>query len=100
MADLVRAAAEDYDRVLIDAPGPLAVSDVMPLLGIVEAIVLVARVGHTREQAAVQLHQLLARTPTAPVLGVVANGVPRAEISKYGAGATPQRRWPGSLVGR
>ncbi len=100
MAELVRSAAEDYDRVLIDAPGPLAVSDVMPLLGIVEAIVLVARLGHTREQAAVQLHQLLARTPTAPVLGVVANGVPRAEISKYGAGATPQRRWPGSLVGR
>lgn len=100
MAELVRASAEDYDRVLIDAPGPLAVSDVMPLLGIVEAIVLVARLGHTREQAAVQLHQLLARTPTAPVLGVVANGVPRAEISKYGAGASPQRRWPGSLVGR
>jgi len=100
MADLVRSAAEDYDRVLIDAPGPLAVSDVMPLLGIVDAIVLVARLGHTREQAAAQLHQLLARTPTAPVLGVVANGVPRAEISKYGAGALPQKRWPGSLVGR
>src|SRR6185312_2029471 len=100
MAELLRSAVEDYDRVLIDAPGPLAVSDVMPLLGIVEAIVLVARVGHTREQAAAQLNQLLARTPTAPVLGVVANGVPRAEISKYGAGATPQRRWPGSLVGR
>jgi polysaccharide biosynthesis transport protein len=100
MGELIRTASEDYDRVLIDAPGPLAVSDVMPLLGIVEAIVLVARVGHTREQAAAQLHQLLARTPTAPVLGVVANGVPRAEISKYGAGATPQRRWPASLVGR
>ena len=100
MGELVRAASDDYDRVIIDAPGPLAVSDVMPLLGIVEAIVLVARVGHTREQAAAQLHQLLARTPTAPVLGVVANGVPRAEISKYGAGASPQRRWPGSLVGR
>ena len=100
MAELLRAAVEDYDRVLIDAPGPLAVSDVMPLLGIVEAIVLVARIGHTREQAAAQLNQLLARTPTAPILGVVANGVPRAEISKYGAGATPQRRWPGSLVGR
>lgn len=100
MADLVRSAAEDYDRVLIDAPGPLAVSDVMPLLGIVDAIVLVARLGHTREQAAAQLHHLLARTPTAPVLGVVANGVPRAEISKYGAGALPQKRWPGSLVGR
>jgi Mrp family chromosome partitioning ATPase len=100
MAELIRSASEDYDRVLIDAPGPLAVSDVMPLLGIVDAIVLVARLGHTREHTAAQLHQLLARTPTAPVLGVVANGVPRAEISKYGAGATQQRRWPGSLVGR
>ena len=90
MADLVRAAAEDYDRVVIDAPGPLAVSDVMPLLGIVETVVLVARVGHTREQAAVQLHQLLARTPTAPVLGVDLRWRPRAEISKYGAGISPK----------
>ena len=52
----------------------------MPLLGIVEAIVLVARIGHTHEHSAAQLHQLLSRTPTAPILGVVANGVPRAEI--------------------
>ena len=100
MADLVRAAAEDYDRVLIDAPGPLAVSDVMPLLGIVEAIVLVARVGHAREQAAVQLHQLARPHPDRAGARRGSQRRPRAEISKYGAGATPQRRWPGSLVGR
>ncbi len=56
-------------------PSPLEVSDAMPLLAAVDAIVLVARAGHTHERSARRLWQLLASTPTAPVLGVVANGV-------------------------
>ncbi len=31
-ADLIRALAEDFDHVLVDAPSPLEVSDAMPLL--------------------------------------------------------------------
>ncbi|MGA2321436.1 MAG: Wzz/FepE/Etk N-terminal domain-containing protein [Solirubrobacteraceae bacterium] len=101
MTDIMRSVAEDFDQVLIDAPSPLEVSDVMPLLAAVDAIVIVARLGHTREKSAQRLVQLLMRTHTAPVLGVVANGVARKEIKKYGISPRGDRRgWPGKLIGR
>src|SRR4029077_2431430 len=55
MAALLRSAAQDFDQVLIDAPPPLLVSDVLPLLANVDGIVLVARIGHTREASAKRL---------------------------------------------
>jgi Mrp family chromosome partitioning ATPase len=84
MAALLRSAAQDFDQVLIDAPPPLLVSDVLPLLANVDGIVLVARIGHTREASAKRLAQLLAQTTSAPVLGVVANDVSRADMRRYG----------------
>jgi Mrp family chromosome partitioning ATPase/capsular polysaccharide biosynthesis protein len=83
-AELLRSLAEDYDRVLIDVPSPLQVSDAMPLLSAVDGIVIVARVGHTHEASAQRLVSLLRHTPSAPVLGVVANAVSPSEIKKYG----------------
>lgn len=101
MSGLLRALAEDFDRVLIDAPSPLQVADVMPLLGAVDGIVLVARAGQTREVAAQRLIELLARVASAPVLGVVANCVPRGELEQYGfAAASGKQAWSGKLVGR
>lgn len=101
MSELLRALSEDFDRVLIDAPSPLQVADVMPLLGAVDGIVLVARAGHTREAAAQRLMQLLARVASAPVLGVVANCVPHAELEQYGfAAASGKQGRSGKLVGR
>lgn len=84
MRSLIGSLSEDFDDVLIDAPSPLEVSDVLPLLGMVDGVVLVARVGHTRERSAERLLQLLTRTPSAPILGVVANDVPRADLERYG----------------
>ncbi len=99
MASLLRSVAEDFDHVLIDAPPPLQVSDVIPLLGAVDGIVLVARAGHTREASARRLMQLLARVSSAPVLGVVANCVSRAEVEEYGFSAPcGERRWPRKLI--
>jgi polysaccharide biosynthesis transport protein len=95
MRDLLRSVSEDYDYVLIDAPPPLEVSDVMPLLSLVDGIVIVARVGHTRRLSAQRLAQLLGRTASAPVLGAVANCVPRKDVERYGfawAPAAPSRR--------
>jgi len=101
MTDLLRSVAEDYDRVLIDAPSPLEASDVMPLLASVDAIVIVARSAHTRETSAQRLRQLLMRTPSAAVLGVVANAVAPKDIEKYGISAgRGRRRWPGKLLRR
>lgn len=84
MADLLHSVAEEFDYGLIDAPPPLEVSDVMPILHMVDGIVLVARVGHTREASAQRLMQLLARTSSAPIIGIVANCVPRKDIERYG----------------
>jgi Mrp family chromosome partitioning ATPase len=101
MTELLRGLAEDFDRVLIDAPAPLQVSDVMPLLGAVDGIVLVARAGRTREVSARRLMQLLARVASAPVLGVVANCVPRGELEHYGFAAAPGGRgWARKLTAR
>jgi Mrp family chromosome partitioning ATPase/capsular polysaccharide biosynthesis protein len=95
MRELLRVAAADFDYVLIDAPPPLQVSDVMPLLHWVDGIVIVARIEHTREASAEHLARLLADSSTAPVLGVVANGVSRAEIKRSGyASSYGDRRWP------
>jgi Mrp family chromosome partitioning ATPase/capsular polysaccharide biosynthesis protein len=101
MADLLRTIAAEFDYVLIDAPEPLQVSDVLPLLRLVEGIVVVARIGHTSENSARRLVQLLARTSSAPVLGVAANAVPKREIAKYGFSAGSSRtRWYRKLLGR
>jgi Mrp family chromosome partitioning ATPase/capsular polysaccharide biosynthesis protein len=100
-AELPRALAQDYDHVLIDAPPPLQASDVMPLLSAVDGIVIVARVGHTREASAERLTQLLQRTPSAPILGVVVNAVSSKDIEKYGLYSGQHRRgWRHKLFGR
>lgn len=95
MADLVRSAAADQDHVLIDGPSPLQVSDVVPLLPVVEGIVVVARLGYLRDSSARRLRQLLDRTPSAPLLGVVANGVGRREVKRYGTVSVRRRRFFG-----
>jgi Mrp family chromosome partitioning ATPase/capsular polysaccharide biosynthesis protein len=93
MSDLLRSLAVDHDHVLIDASAPLEVSDVMPLLGQVDGIVVVARIGHTREGSAQRLAQLLAHTPSAPLLGVVANCAAERDIERYGFVTSPNG-WP------
>jgi polysaccharide biosynthesis transport protein len=97
MPGLLRSLSEECDYVLLDAPSPLEVSDVMPLLGLVDGIVVVARAGHTRETSAQRLVELLARTASAPVLGVVANCLSRQEIERLGFAAP---NGPGKLLGR
>jgi tyrosine-protein kinase len=95
MAALLRSAAEEYDYVLIDSPPLLEVSDAMPLLHLVDGIIIVARIGHTRTTSAERLTKLLHRTASAPLLGAVANCVPRKDIERYGfswAPAGPARR--------
>ncbi len=84
MSDLLRSVAGEYDWVLIDAPPPLEVSDAMALLQLVDGIVIVARIGHTRDVSAQRLAQLLQSTASAPLLGAVANCVPRKDIERYG----------------
>jgi Mrp family chromosome partitioning ATPase/capsular polysaccharide biosynthesis protein len=99
MTELPRTLAGEFEYVLVDAPSPLQVSDVMPLLAAVDGIVIVARVGHTRENSAERLVQLLQHTPSAPVLGVVANAVSQKDVQKYGLAGQQGRQWR-QLIGR
>jgi Mrp family chromosome partitioning ATPase/capsular polysaccharide biosynthesis protein len=95
MADLLRSIADDYDYVLIDTPPPLSVSDAMPLFPLVDGVIIVARVNHTRDQSAQRLGQLLGRTASAPLLGVVANCVAQKDIERYGFSRAPAPRGAG-----
>jgi Mrp family chromosome partitioning ATPase len=101
MTDLLRSLTDEFAFVLIDVPPPLEVSDAMPLLAAVDGIVVVARIGHTRDIAATRLVQLLGRSASSPVLGTVVNCVPRKDIERYGFAWAPtgagRRR---KLIGR
>ncbi len=96
VGDLLQSLAARFDYVLVDVPSPLEVSDAMPLLAVVDRIVVVARVGHTREASAQRLRQLLAGQSCAPVAGVVANFVAPAELKRYGFSRARVGIWPGS----
>ncbi len=84
MSDTLRELAGGHELVLVDAPPPLEVGDAIPLLSMVDAVVVVARAGHTSEAAMRRLMQLLERRNGAPVLGVVANGVSARDSRRYG----------------
>jgi succinoglycan biosynthesis transport protein ExoP len=87
MPTLLDALAQDFDFVLIDAPPPLAVSDVLPLLPMADGVVVVVRAGQTGETAAQRLVEMLRRTSTAPIIGVVVNDVRPSEIEAFGFSA-------------
>ena len=96
--DTLRELSSAHEQVLIDAPSLLEVGDAIPLLSMVDAVVVVVRAGHTSEAAVRRLLQLLRRTPDAPVVGVVANGVSTRDNRKYGFSPYGQRG-PGSRFG-
>ena len=87
MTQLLHTLTVDHDSVLVDAPSPLEFSDAMPLMAVVDGIVLVARIGHTREASARKLVELLAHVSCAPVLGAVVNCVSQRELGRYGFSA-------------
>ena len=81
---LLQTLADKFDYVLIDAPSPLEVSDVVPLFGAVDGIVTVVRLGHSREVSAERVQQMLEGPSHAPVLGVVANFAAPRELKRSG----------------
>jgi capsular exopolysaccharide synthesis family protein len=74
MEGQMRAWTHQYDRIVIDTPPLLAVSDTQALAVRADAVVLVARAGVTRKRALIRARDLLWRV-NAPVAGVVVNDV-------------------------
>jgi succinoglycan biosynthesis transport protein ExoP len=85
MAALLEKVAADHDIVIIDSPPLLAVSDAMPLLGLVDGTVLVSRVGTTTVDGAERVLTLTSRVPNVRVLGLVVNDVEGTFGDRYPA---------------
>jgi Mrp family chromosome partitioning ATPase len=68
----------------LDSSPLLPVSDAVPLLGVVDGVLIVCRMGTTTRHAVKQLKEILSRVPNANVLGVIANDVKLQQASGYG----------------
>ncbi len=73
-ADLLHTVSSEYDRVVIDSPPVLPVTDARVLGSMVDATVLVVRAGVTSRKAATVARDGLVRT-NADLVGFVANDV-------------------------
>jgi capsular exopolysaccharide synthesis family protein len=85
MENLLDGARSTYDLVVVDTPPLTVVSDAFPLLGKVDGVIIVGRVGRNRRDVAVRLHETLVAAG-APLLGVVANGFKAPRRGSYGYG--------------
>jgi polysaccharide biosynthesis transport protein len=85
MESLLQEAKSRYDLIVVDTPPLTAVSDAFPLLGKVDGVIIVGRVGRNRRDVAHRLHETLTGAG-APLLGVVANGLKSGRRGGYGYG--------------
>jgi polysaccharide biosynthesis transport protein len=82
MGDLMAAAAESADYVLIDTPPVLLVSDALNLADQTDGVIVAARMRETRIEEAREVRTILERSGCR-VLGLVVNGVSRKRGAYY-----------------
>jgi non-specific protein-tyrosine kinase len=73
MTELLTTASSVYDIVILDSSPILTVSDAIPLLDQVGAVLFVARIGTTTRDEAQRLTELGERVPGMNLVGVVVN---------------------------
>ncbi len=84
-AQLLRTAAERYDRVIVDSPPILPVADARIIAARCASAVLVVRVDKTTVKRAAAARDALLETDVR-LLGIALNGMPRGIGYGYGAG--------------
>jgi succinoglycan biosynthesis transport protein ExoP len=81
-AELLRKFAQEYDRVIIDSPPTLLVSDALLMSKVVDAVVYVIRSDITTHQTVrTGVNRLLA--VKAPIIGVILNKVNMKKAAQY-----------------
>jgi capsular exopolysaccharide synthesis family protein len=85
MSALLEELVEQYDRVIVDGPPVLPVSDAVKLSSLVSGVIVVARMGTTTRDALGRTKTLLDRAG-ARIIGVVANGASPGLDRAYGYG--------------
>jgi polysaccharide biosynthesis transport protein len=83
--DLIKELAEAYDTVVIDSTPIVAVSDAIPIIPQVDAVVLVVR-NATDARSAIRASELIERVPGARIAGLVVNDVDQGQVVAYGYG--------------
>jgi Mrp family chromosome partitioning ATPase/capsular polysaccharide biosynthesis protein len=83
---LMNQLAQDHDVVAIDSSPLTVVSDIIPLLSHVDAVLVVARTGITDKRNARHALEVISRVPDVNFIGLVVNGLPVAEAAVYGSG--------------
>ena len=86
MADILAEAEQQYDLVVVDTPPVAIVSDAIPLMRQVDAVLVVARVGHITGDEMNRLREQLDKVG-APTVGVVANFVSMQDGGYYAYGS-------------
>jgi non-specific protein-tyrosine kinase len=79
MRDLMERVQESYAFVVVDTPPVTAVADALALVGTIDGVVVVTRLGTTTRASLHALHRQLTNV-SAPVLGLVLNGVEAAAL--------------------
>jgi non-specific protein-tyrosine kinase len=90
---VLRALADEFDHVVVDAPAVLPFADTAAMAPAVDGYLLVARAGRTARSQVVDALGTLKRTEV-PVLGAVLNAVPAHGVSAgcgQGCGHRPGR---------
>jgi Mrp family chromosome partitioning ATPase/capsular polysaccharide biosynthesis protein len=82
---LLQGLSDDFDIVLIDSPPLLHVTDAIAIAPSVDAVVIVARLGHVTRENAKRVPEMLGMAGARPI-GIVVNDVPVAESASYGYG--------------
>lgn len=98
LRSVLRELAEQHDYVLIDTPPILSVSDAIPLMDAVDAMIIPARIGTTTRRAAQTASELIARVPGVNFIGIVANDLEGGTPGYYGATAYAQPKPPVAKV--
>jgi len=82
---LVQELKRSFDAVVIDSTPLTLVSDAIPVVQCVDAVLLVAR-SSTDARSARHASEIIKRVPGANVIGLVVNDVPEAAAAAYGKG--------------
>jgi capsular exopolysaccharide synthesis family protein len=92
MREVLEEFYAKYDRIIIDTPPVLTVSDSLALANVADAVVLVVRSGTARKKAILRTRELLRRA-NSNVIGIIFNCVdPRVEHYYYAYGATYRKQ--------
>ena len=75
MEELLARLSDNYDRIVIDTPPVLAVTDAVVLAGKVDGAIIVVKAGETNRKAAHKTREILESVGKSNVLGAVLNMV-------------------------